>query len=35
MNFTTVGLPEVGSDGHRDIWMKRIREVMMGQIKRL
>ena len=35
MNFTAVGLPEVGSDGHRDIWMKRIREVLMGQIKRL
>ncbi|KAL4225860.1 hypothetical protein ACF0H5_013849 [Mactra antiquata] len=27
VNFTSHGLPDVGSDGHRDIWMKRIREI--------
>lgn len=27
VNFADFGLPEVGSDGHREIWMKRIREI--------
>ena len=27
VNFTVLGLPEVGSDDHREMWMSRIREV--------
>lgn len=27
VNFTSFGLPEVGSEGHREIWSKRIREI--------
>ncbi|XP_052813312.1 solute carrier family 23 member 1-like [Mya arenaria] len=27
VNFTALGLPEVGSEEHRDIWMERIREI--------
>jgi hypothetical protein len=27
VNFTSLGLPEIGSDGHREIWMLRLREV--------
>ena len=27
VNFTALGLPEVGSDDHREMWMSRIREV--------
>lgn len=27
VNFTALGLPPVGSQEHREIWMERIREV--------
>ncbi|XP_045176439.2 solute carrier family 23 member 1-like [Mercenaria mercenaria] len=27
VNFTAIGLPDIGSDGHREIWMSRIREI--------
>ncbi|XP_060606902.1 solute carrier family 23 member 2-like [Ruditapes philippinarum] len=27
VNFTAYGLPEPGSEGHQEIWMKRIREI--------
>jgi len=27
VNFTSMGLPAVGSEGHREIWKKRIREI--------
>jgi len=26
-NFSSVGLPDVGSDGHKEIWNTRMREV--------
>ncbi|XP_053374414.1 solute carrier family 23 member 2-like isoform X2 [Mercenaria mercenaria] len=27
VNFTALGLPDIGSDEHREMWMKRIREI--------
>lgn len=27
VNFTALGLPEIGSAAHRDIWMSRVREI--------
>ena len=31
-SFNLTSLPEIGSDGHREIWQKRVREVRVFSI---